>query len=143
VSTIRQVRLIAWLVVTLTCAAPLAASQVASAPSLPTYTAKFTLDQEYTGTTTFAVDAKGAVTGEMVVDPPGVRAALTGTVKDGVWTFDKMTYTIASENCTGVVSGTAKVPADRQVITGTIHVEGGCTQQPMDGTFTFTKTPRS
>jgi hypothetical protein len=139
----RQVRLIVSLVATLTCAVPLVASQIAAPPSGPTYTVKFSLDQEYTGTTTLAIDEKGAVTGEMTVDPPGVRATLNGTVKDGVWTFAKMTYTIASENCSGVASGTGKVPADRQVITGTIHVEGGCTDQPMDGTFTFTKTPRS
>jgi hypothetical protein len=143
VSEIQQVRLIARLTAALMCAGPLAASQVASAPPAPTYAVQFSLDQEYTGTTTFAIDAKGVVTGEMTVDPPGVRATLNGTVKDGVWTFEKMPYTIASQNCSGVTSGTAKVPADRQVITGHIHVEGGCTDQPMDGTFTFTKTPRS
>jgi hypothetical protein len=142
-SAIRQAQAISRLAVVLLLAAPLAASQTPPAPAGPTYSAKFNLDQEYVGTATFAVDAKGGVTGELTVDPPGVRMALGGAVKDGVWTFEKMPYTIAAENCSGVVSGTAKVPEDRGVITGQIHVEGGCSEQPMDGTFTFTKTPKS
>jgi hypothetical protein len=142
-SAIRQAQAISQLAVVLLWAAPLAAFQTPPAQTGPTYSAKFNLDQEYNGTATFAVDAKGAVTGELTVDPPGVRMTLSGAVKDGVWTFEKMPYTIAAENCSGVVSGTAKVPVDRGVITGQIHVEGGCTEQPMDGTFTFTKTPKS
>jgi len=142
-SAIRHVHAITRLAVALLFAAPLAASQTPPPQTGPTYSAKFSLDQEYIGTATFAIDAKGAVTGEVTVDPPGVRLTLSGTVKDGVWTFDKMPYTIAAENCSGVTSGTAKVPEDRGVITGQIHVEGGCTEQPMDGTFTFTKMPRS
>jgi hypothetical protein len=141
-SKIRQVRAIARLAVTLLFVAPLAASQIAPAPAGPTYSVKFTLDQDYIGTSTFAVDAKGVVTGEATVDPPGARLTLNGTVKDGVWTFEKMPYRIPAENCSGVASGSAKVPEDRGVITGTIHIEGGCTDQPMDGTFTFTKTVR-
>jgi len=143
-SAIRHVPTITRLAVVLLFAAPLAASQqTPPAQAGPTYSATFSLDQEYTGTATFAVDAKGAVTGEVTVDPPGVRLTLSGTVKDGVWTFEKLPYTIAAENCSGIVSGTAKVPEDRGVITGQIHVEGGCTEQPLDGPFTFTKTPRS
>lgn len=142
-SAIRQVQTITRLAVVLLFAAPLVASQTPPAQAGPTYSAKFSLDQDYNGTTTFAIDAKGAVTGQLTVDPPGVRMALGGTVKDGVWTFEKLTYTIAAENCSGVASGTAKVPEDRGVISGQIHVEGGCTEQPMDGTFTFTKTPKS
>jgi hypothetical protein len=139
---IRQVHAISRLAVVFLWAAPLAALQTPPAQTGPTYSAKFNLDQEYTGSGTFAVDAKGTVTGEMAVDSLGVRLTLSGTVKDGVWTFEKMPYTMAAQNCAGVVSGTAKVPEDRAVITGQIHVEG-CTEQPMDGTFTFTKTPKS
>lgn len=143
-STIRHVQTITRLAVALLFAVPLAAFQTpAPAPAAPTYSAKFSLEDEYVGTATFVVDAKGAVTGEVTIDPPGVLLTLSGTVKDGVWTFDKMPYTIAAENCSGVTSGTAKVPEDRGVITGQIHVEGGCTDHPMDGTFTFSKTPRS
>jgi len=146
-SAIRQMKTmarLARLAMTLLLAAPLAAVQIPVAQPAATYSAKFTLDQEYTGTATFAVDAKGAVTGDVsVVDPIGVRLSLGGTVKDGVWTFDKMPYTIAEQSCSGVVSGRGKVPEDRGVITGQIHVEGGCTEQPMDGTFTFTKPPKA
>jgi hypothetical protein len=142
-SAIRKAQTLTQLAVVLIFTAPLAAFQTLPVQSGPTYSAKFNLDQEYIGTATFAVDAKGAVTGELTVDPPGVRMTLSGVVKDGVWTFEKLAYTIAAENCSGVVSGTAKVPEDRGVITGQIHVEGGCTEQPMDGSFTFTKTPKS
>ena len=141
-STIRRVQVMTGLAAALLFVAPVAAFQVPPAQAGQSYSAKFTLDQEYIGTATFAVDAKGAVTGEVTIDSPGVRLTLSGTVKDGVWTFEKMPYTIAAENCSGVTSGTATVPADLGVISGKIHVEGGCTDQPMDGTFTFTRTPK-
>jgi hypothetical protein len=141
--TIPRVPLSTWLAAAVLCAVPLAAAQVTPKPAAPTYAVKVSLDQEYIGTTTFAIDAKGVVTGEMTVDPPGVVQTLNGTVKDGVWTFEKMAYTMAAQSCSGVTSGTATVPADLGVISGKIHVEGGCTDQPMDGTFTFTKIPKS
>jgi hypothetical protein len=132
------------LVAAVLCAVPLAATQATPKPATPTYAVKISLDQEYIGTTTFAIDAKGLVTGEMTIDSTGAVMTLSGSVKDGVWTFEKMSFTLAALNCSGVTSGTATVPADLGVISGKIHVEAGCgTDQPRDGTFTFTRTPKS
>ena len=90
-----------------------------SAPATPIYTAKYVVQtdngaQEYTGTTTFVVDAKGGVTGAMKLTVPiGVEGTLGGTVKGGTWTFE-YSYAIAEQNCTGTVKGTGTVPADRR-----------------------------
>jgi len=107
----------------------------------PTYDAKFTGadGQVYTGTLTFAVDAKGAVSGKMkLVDPIEVLGTLAGTVKDGTWTFE-YPYEIPQQGCTGIVKGTAKVPADQKVIEGKGVAGGGCAEQPIDLTFTLTR----
>ena len=111
------------------------------APQAPTYDAKFVSSegQEYTGTLTFAVDAKGAVTGKMrLTSPIEVTGTLGGTVKAGKWTFE-FPYEIPEQGCTGVVKGEAKVPADGKVIEGTGTAGGGCADQPIALTFTLTK----
>ena len=110
------------------------------APAGPTYDVSFTLadGQIYSGTTTFTVDAKGVVDGKMVItSPTGVTSTLAGTLKDGVWTF-KYGYTLAEQNCSGTVAGTAKVPADRKVITGSATIEG-CSETPLSAVFTFSQ----
>ncbi len=111
------------------------------APPAPTYDARFTGadGQVYSGTLTFAVDAKGAVSGKMrLTDPLEILATLAGTVKDGKWSFE-FPYEIPEQGCTGVVKGTATVPADGKVIQGTGVAGGGCTEQPIDLTFAFTR----
>jgi hypothetical protein len=92
----------------------------------------------YTGTTTFQVDATGTVSGTMtIVDPATVRAKLAGKMDKGTWTFE-YAYDIPDQGCTGRLTGTAKVPDDRKVITGTAVVSGECSPEPMNATFTFT-----
>ena len=116
-------------------------AQNAKAPEPPTYDAKFTTaeGQVYTGTLTFSVDAKGAVSGKMtLVDPVEVTGTLAGTVKGGKWTFE-FPYEIPQQGCTGVVKGEADVPADRKVINGKGVAGGGCAEQPIDLTFTLTR----
>ena len=110
----------------------------------PAYDAKFTAADGvvYTGTTTFAVDAKGGVSGKMkLVDPLEVIGTLAGTVKQGTWTFE-FPYEIPQQSCTGTVKGTAKVPADQKVIEGKGIAGGGCAEQPLDLTFTLTRQPK-
>ena len=112
-------------------------------PPAPTYDAKFVSSegQEYTGTLTFAVDAKGVVTGKMrLTSPTEVTGTLGGTVKAGKWTFE-FPYEIPEQGCTGVVKGEARVPADGKVIEGTGTAGGGCAEQPVALTFTLTKKP--
>jgi hypothetical protein len=114
-----------------------------SAPAQPVYDAKFTVTTDngeavYTGTTTFVVDAKGVVTGKMTLTTPiAVEATLGGAVKAGTWTFE-YSYAIAEQNCTGTLKGTGTVPADRKTISGAAMVLGGCVQQPLSSTFSFT-----
>jgi hypothetical protein len=114
-----------------------------SGPAAPVYNAKYTVQTdngttEYTGTTTFVVDAKGGVTGAMKLTVPiAVESTLNGTIKGGTWTFEHP-YSIAEQNCSGTVKGTATVPADRKAISGTATILGACTQQPLSATFTFT-----
>jgi hypothetical protein len=92
----------------------------------------------YTGTSTFTVDAKGAVTGKMnIVSPTTVRATLAGTITKGTWTFE-YPYEMPDQGCTGSLKGTAAIPADRKLIKGTVMIGGECAQEPMNGTFTFT-----
>ena len=113
-----------------------------TAPAAPTYDATFTLDtngEVYTGTTTFVVDAKGAVTGKMVLtQPTEVNAMLGGVVKDGNWdvAYD---YAIPAQNCTGSLKGAAQVPKDMKVIAGKVTIGGACTEQVMTATFSFTR----
>jgi hypothetical protein len=118
-----------------------AGSLVGAQEGPPTYDAKFTGSdgQVYTGTMTFAVDAKGVVSGKMkLVDPIEVTGTLAGTVKGGTWTFE-FPYEIPQQGCTGVVKGTAKVPTDQKVIEGKGVAGGGCAEQPIDLTFTLTR----
>jgi len=118
-----------------------AASAFQAAPAQPTYDAKFVTSegQAYTGTVTFAVDAKGVVSGKMrLTDPAEVLGTLAGTVKGGKWTFE-YPYEIPAQGCTGTVKGDATVPADAKVIEGKAVAGGGCSEQPIDLTFTFTK----
>jgi hypothetical protein len=94
-------------------------------------------EQSYTGTTTFNVDAKGAVTGKMAIaNPTTVRASLAGTIAKGTWTFE-YTYEMPDQGCTGSLKGTADVPADRKVISGKVLIGGDCSPEPLNGTFTF------
>jgi hypothetical protein len=121
-----------------------ATSAFQTAPAAPTYDAKYSVQtpdgaQDYTGTTTFAVDAKGVVTGKMTLNNPTVVTAnLNGTIKDGVWTFE-YEYAIPDRNCTGTVKGTGKVPADRKLISGSAAISGACAEQPLTATFSFTR----
>ena len=118
-----------------------AGSLQAAQQAPPTYDAKFTTaeGQVYSGTLTFAVDAKGVVTGKMkLVDPTEVTGTLAGTVKGGMWTFE-YPYEIPAQGCTGTVKGSAKVPADQKVIEGKGIAGGGCAEQPIELTFTLTK----
>ena len=119
-----------------------AAGSLQAAQQAPaTYDAKFTTaeGQVYSGTLTFAVDAKGVVTGKMkLVDPTEVTGTLAGTVKGGMWTFE-YPYEIPAQGCTGTVKGSAKVPADQKVIEGKGIAGGACAEQPIELTFTLTK----
>ena len=75
----------------LSSAIAVGALQEAPAPQAPTYDAKFLTaeGQAYTGTVTFAVDAKGVVSGNTkLTDPTQVLGKLSGTVKGGKWTFE-------------------------------------------------------
>ena len=118
------------------------AFQAAPAPQATTYDAKFVATEQgqaYTGTVTFDVDGKGVVSGTMkLTDPTLVNGKLGGTVKDGKWTFE-YSYEIPEQGCTGTVKGEGKVPADRKVIEGTAVAGGGCAEQPIQLTFSFTK----
>jgi len=111
------------------------------AKPVPTYDVLFVLpgdNPQYTGSTTFATDAKGVVTGTMKIDVPAtVTATLAGVVKDGVWTFE-YPYEIPDQGCTGTVSGSAKVPANRKLISGQATIAGACSPEPMSATFSFT-----
>ena len=92
----------------------------------------------YTGTTTFSVDAKGMVTGTMaIVSPTTVKAKLAGRVDKGEWTFE-YPYEMTDQGCMGILKGTAKIPADKKVISGAVTIGGDCAPEPMNGTFTFT-----
>jgi hypothetical protein len=94
----------------------------------------------YAGSTTFQMDAKGVVSGTMTLTAPTtVNGKLSGPVKDGAWAV-QIDFTIPDQNnCQGTLTGTAKVPADLKLITGTVRVSGACTQDPIDATFTFTR----
>jgi hypothetical protein len=110
-------------------------------PAAPTYDARFTGADGtvYTGTITFAVDAKGAVSGKMkLVDPIEVTGTLAGTVKSGTWTFE-FPYEIPQQGCTGVVKGSAKIPTDQKQIEGKGVAGGACAEQPIELTFTLTR----
>lgn len=119
------------------------AATVSAQTQAPVYDVAWTAgpageEQTYTGTATFAVDAKGVVTGTLnLTSPATVKATLTGTVEKGVWSFD-YGYQIVEQGCTGQVKGTATVPADRGQIKGKAMIGGDCAPQGLDSTFTFT-----
>ena len=95
-------------------------------------------EAEYTGTSTFSVDAKGMVAGKMVIlSPTTVLATLSGRIDQGMWTFE-YPYEMTDQGCTGTLKGSAKVPADRKEISGSALIGGDCAPEPMTGTFTFT-----
>jgi hypothetical protein len=118
----------------------LAANLMQAAPAAPAYDVTYTLDQGvYTGTTTFNVDGKGAVTGDMsLTSPIAVTGTLNGEVKAGTWTFD-FPYTITEQGCSGTVKGTAKVSEDMKTIAGDATIGGACVEQPTAATFTFVR----
>jgi hypothetical protein len=120
---------------------PLAALSVqAQTPPPPAYDARFVLTTGavYEGTTTFDVDRKGVVTGKMALTiPTPVSSTLNGSLKDGVWTF-RYTYDAPEQGCSGTVTGTAKVPADRKLISGNAMIDG-CSDEPFAAAFTFTR----
>lgn len=119
--------------------APIRAAAFQAAPATPIYDVRVEVDQTSTGTTTFVVDKAGKVSGTMHIESPNVvEARLAGTVKDGVWTFE-YPFTMTAQGCTGTVSGTAKVSADQKLVTGSMTIGGGCVEQPMTATFTFTQ----
>ena len=106
----------------------------------PVYDARYVLTNGavYEGTTTFEVDEKGGVTGRMVLTvPTPVNATLAGTIKEGVWTF-KYTYAAPNDGCSGTLTGTAKVAADRKMVSGNAMITG-CTEEPLAAVFTFTR----
>lgn len=123
--------------------AAVAAAGAQAPKAEPVYDVSFTVgpageEAVYTGTSTFNVDAKGMVTGTMaIVTPTTVRANLAGQIAKGAWTFE-YAYEIPDQGCTGVLTGTATVPADRKVISGTATVSGDCAPEPMHATFSFT-----
>lgn len=95
-------------------------------------------EQTYTGTTTWAVDGKGVVTGKLAItSPAAVNANLSGTVAKGTWTFE-YPYEIPEQQCTGVIKGTAKVGAGNKTVEGTATIGGACAPEPFSSTFKFT-----
>ena len=121
----------------------LSARQAApAAPAAPAYDVVFEVQgNQYVGSTTFAVDKAGKVTGTMkLTDPALVNAKLNGEVTDGVWKFN---YAFTMDNqgqaCEGTVAGTAKVTADRSEATGEVNISGTCAAEAMVGAFKFTK----
>lgn len=132
------------LVLTSVAAGLLAAMMVLpGAAQAPTYNVSWLAgppgqEQTYTGTTTFAVDAKGVVTGKLgITVPTAVNAALAGTVVKDTWTFE-YGYEIPAQECSGTIKGTAKVADGRKTIEGTALIAGGCTPEPFNSTFKFT-----
>ncbi len=134
------------MVVAVMLAAAVAGAGAQAPKAEPVYDVAFTTgpageEAVYTGTSTFSVDAKGMVTGKMaIVSPTTVRANLSGQIVEGTWTFEYV-YEMPDQGCTGVLKGTAKVPADRKTFSGTATVGGDCAPEPMNATFSFTLKP--
>jgi hypothetical protein len=136
---IRHVVVGAALVPALFSSVPLAQSPVP--PPDPTYDARFVVEQavEYVGTTTFAVGSSGEARGQLVIAAPlEGTGVLSGAVKDGTWAA-RIEFTLGPEGCKGVVSGTATVPADARVVTGTATITSTCVANQQAATFTFTR----
>src|SRR5689334_13559143 len=115
----------------------LSAKQASPAPAAPMFDVIFEVQgAQYTGTTSFAVDKAGKVTGTMkLTDPATVNAKLNGEVANGVWKF---AYPFTMDNqgqaCEGTVSGTAKVTADNTEATGDVSITGSCSADALVGT---------
>ncbi len=108
----------------------------------PTHDAAFDVEgTTYVGATTFVIDKAGAVTGTMKLDSPAVvDAKLNGAIKDGVWTFSyPFTMDNQGQACSGTVAGSGKMSANNTETTGTVTISGGCSPDPMSGTFIFKK----
>jgi hypothetical protein len=124
------------------CVTTLSARQAAPAPAAPTYDVVFEVQgQQYVGSTTFAVDKAGKVSGTMkLTDPALVNAKLNGEVANGVWKF---AYPFTMDNqgqaCEGTVAGTAKIGADNSEAAGDVNITGNCGPDALVGTFKFTK----
>jgi hypothetical protein len=146
-SAIRSCAVMLTLGVVIALSSPLGAASVVPRQTAPVYIAKFTVAADtptvYTGVTTFNVDKDGKVTGKMTLDNPvGVDAALNGTVKGDVWTFE-YTYSIPQQGCDGIVTGTGKVSKDRKLIEGAVKISGACTQATLDATFSFAQKEKT
>jgi hypothetical protein len=121
----------------------LSAKQAApAAPAAPTYDVVFDVQgNQYVGTTSFAVDKAGKVSGTMkLTDPALVNAKLNGEVANGVWKF-AYPFTMDNEGqpCEGTVSGTAKLTADQSEAAGDVNISGTCSADALVGTFKITK----
>jgi hypothetical protein len=122
---------------------PLSARQApAPAPAAPTYDVIFDVQgSQYVGSTTFAVDKAGKVSGTMkLTDPALVNAKLAGEVVNGVWKFSyPFTMDNQGQACEGTLSGTAKVAAGNAEAVGDVNISGTCSPDALIGTFKFTK----
>jgi hypothetical protein len=128
------------LTVALIVASSVARAQ-APVPAAPEYDAKFLVESttEYVGTTTFTVGQKGEVAGALTITGPlAGTGTLSGSVKDGTWTA-RIEFTLTAQACGGVVSGSATLPTDRKLISGTATITSSCAPDPQSATFTFTK----
>jgi hypothetical protein len=108
----------------------------------PTYDVVFDVQgSQYVGSTTFAVDKAGKVSGTMkLTDPALVNAKLNGEVANGVWKFSyPFTMDNQGQACEGTVAGTAKVTAGNTEAAGDVNISGTCAADAMVGTFKFTK----
>jgi hypothetical protein len=85
------------------------------------------------------VGDKGDVAGALtIVGPLEGTGTISGPVKDGTWTA-RIEFTLTTQACGGVVSGSATVPADRKVISGSGTVTSSCVPDPQSATFRFTR----
>lgn len=140
-SLIRRVSLSACATL-LACIAASPVTSAQTAPAAPQYDVVFDVNgNQYTGATTFNVDAAGKVTGTMKLSQPAtVDAKLNGEIKAGTWTFNyPFTMDNQGQPCSGTLSGTAKVTADKAEATGSVSIGGNCTTDPLSGTFSFKK----
>ena len=117
--------------------APAAQKPAASNDHRYDVTFAFDGDRTYTGAMTLTFDGS-RVSGKMAIDTPAVvTGTVAGTVKAGALSLD-YPYQVAGDSpCTGRVTVSAKLSADRSSAAGTTHAEG-C-GDPHDGTFTLAK----
>jgi len=126
------------------CVAPALRAQAPTPPTpapAPIYDATFIIENaaEYVGTTTFSVGDKGDVSGALtIVAPLEGTGTISGPVKDGTWTA-RIEFTLTTQACRGVVTGSATIPADGKVISGSGTVLSSCAPDPQSATFRFTR----